>query len=89
MLFLILATIKYDNNTHCYYELNHSVFFPPQACDTVHNVNQEVYLQMSQAAAYVLNVSHLTQQGLTDMLPLIVLSYSGTNDDRKSERFPK
>ena len=27
-----------------------------QSCDTVDNINQEVYLQMSQAAAYVLNV---------------------------------
>ena len=28
-----------------------------QACDTIDNINQEVYLEMTQAAAYVLNVS--------------------------------
>ena len=41
-----------------------------QACDTIDNINQEVYLEMSQAAAYVLNVSapapmYLTNSNIT------------------------
>lgn len=34
----------------------HRCILSMQACDTVDNIDQEVYLQMSQAAAYTLNV---------------------------------
>jgi len=33
----------------------------PQACDTIDNIDKDVYEQMAQAAASVLDVSYCTQ----------------------------
>ena len=57
MLFLIPATIKYVVKSNTKINAVHLLFALFQACDTVDNVDQEVYEQMSQCAAYVLEVN--------------------------------
>ena len=55
-LFLTRATTKYatvKKISAVHKNLSHLF----QACDTIDNVDQEVYEQMSQCAAYVLEVS--------------------------------
>jgi hypothetical protein len=56
-----------------------------QACDTVDNIDQEVYEQMSQCAAYVLEVIKLIKV-LIKNAAIMNFVCIGVNDERRASR---